>query len=89
MARFVISNGGSNFISKIFEKLLNKYGVKHRVSTPYHPQTNGQVEVSNREIKQILEKTVSLSRKYWSQKLTEALWAYRTAYKTPIGTTSY
>ena len=87
--RLVISDGGSHFISRIFDKLLSKYGVKHRVATPYHPQTNGQVEVSNREIKQILEKTVSISRKDWSQKLHEALWAYRTAFKTPIGTTPY
>jgi transposase InsO family protein len=87
--RLVISDDGSHFISRIFNKLLRKYGVKHRVTTPYHPQTNGQVEVSNREIKQILEKTVSISRKDWSEKLTEALWAYITAYKTPIGTTPY
>lgn len=54
----VISDRGSHFISRLFEKLLNKYGMRHRVATPYHPQTNGQVEVSNREIKQILEKMV-------------------------------
>ena len=54
--RVFISDGGSHFIS-IFGKLLLKYGVRHRVATPYHPQTSGQVEISNREIKQILEKT--------------------------------
>ncbi|XP_019421704.1 PREDICTED: uncharacterized protein LOC109331551 [Lupinus angustifolius] len=52
--------------------------------TPYHPQTSGQVEVSNHDIKSILEKIVSMSRKYWSLKLGDALWAYHTTYKTPI-----
>jgi hypothetical protein len=87
--RIVISDGGSHFISKHFEKLLQKFGVRHKVATPYHPQTSGQVEVSNREIKAILERTVSASRKDWSTKLDDALWAYRTAYKTPIGMTPF
>jgi hypothetical protein len=89
MPRLVISDGGSHFISNLFDKLLQKYGVRHRVATPYHPQTNGLAEISNREIKQILEKNVSVSRKDWSSKLDDALWAYRTAYKTPIGTTPF
>jgi hypothetical protein len=63
--------------------------VRHRVAIPYHPQTSGQVEISNKEIKTILEKTVSTSRKDWAAKLDDALWAYRTAYKTPIGTTPF
>ena len=83
--RAVISDGGRHFINRQFEHLLAKHGVRHKVSTSYHPQTNGQVEVSNREIKVILEKTVARSRKDWAFKLNDALWAYRTAFKTPIG----
>ncbi|CAM8990008.1 unnamed protein product [Rhodiola kirilowii] len=84
-ARTVISDGGSHFKEKQFGALLKKYAVYHKVATPYHPQTSGQVEVSNREIKVILEKTVGSSRKDWSSKLDDALWAYMTAFKTPIG----
>ena len=67
------------------DKVLQKYGVQHRTSLAYHPQENGQVEVLNREIKSILEKTVNSSRKDWSKKIDDALWAYRTTFKTPLG----
>nr|GEX71564.1 reverse transcriptase domain-containing protein [Tanacetum cinerariifolium] len=70
-------------------KVMLKYGVTHRLATAYHPQTSGQVEVSNRGLKRILERTVGENRASWSDKLDDALWAFRTDFKTPIGCTPY
>ncbi|GJT01494.1 reverse transcriptase domain-containing protein [Tanacetum coccineum] len=87
--RAIISDRGTHFCNDKFDRVMSKYGVTHRLSTPYHPQTSGQVEVTNRGLKRILERTVGENRASWSDKLDDALWAFRTAYKTPIGCTPY
>nr|GEV48381.1 hypothetical protein [Tanacetum cinerariifolium] len=69
--------------------VMSKYGVTHCLATAYHPQKSGHVEVSNRGLKRILERTVGENHASWSEKLEDALWAFRTAYKTPIGCTPY
>ncbi|GJV04997.1 reverse transcriptase domain-containing protein [Tanacetum coccineum] len=87
--RAIISDRGTHFCNDQFAKVMLKYRVTHRLSTAYHPQTSGQVEVSNHGLKRILERTVGENRAFWSDKLDDALWAFRTAYKTPIGCTPY
>jgi hypothetical protein len=84
-----MTNGGSHFIYGGFRKTLARYDVNHRIASTYHPQTSGQVELSNREVKSILQKTVNKSRKSWASKLNDALRAYRTAYKNPMGMSPY
>nr|GEY71031.1 hypothetical protein [Tanacetum cinerariifolium] len=87
--RAIISDHGTYFCNDQFTRLMIKYGVTHRLATAYHPQTSGQVEVSNHGLKRILERTVRENRASWSDKLDDALWAFRTAFKTPIGCTPY
>nr|GEW10637.1 reverse transcriptase [Tanacetum cinerariifolium] len=85
----IISDRGTHFCNDQFSRVMLKYGVTHRLSTAYHPQTSGQVEVTNRGLKSILERTVGENRALWSDKLEDALWAFQTAFKTPIGCTPY
>ncbi|GJU37043.1 reverse transcriptase domain-containing protein [Tanacetum coccineum] len=87
--RAIISDRGTHFCNDQFAKVMSKYGVTHRLATAYHPQTSGQVGVSNRGLKRILEMTVGENCASWSYKLDDALWAFRTAFKTPIGCTPY
>nr|GEW06219.1 reverse transcriptase domain-containing protein [Tanacetum cinerariifolium] len=85
----IISDRGTHYRNDQFAKVMSKYGVTHRLSTAYHPQTSGQVEVTNRGLKRILERTVGENHDSWTNKLDDALWAFRTAFKTPISCTPY
>nr|GEU30962.1 reverse transcriptase domain-containing protein [Tanacetum cinerariifolium] len=87
--RAIISDRSTHFCNDQFAKVMLKYGVTHCLSTAYHPQTSRQVEVSNRGLKRILERTVGKNRASWSDKLDDALWAFHTAFKTPIECTLY
>nr|GFB72737.1 reverse transcriptase domain-containing protein [Tanacetum cinerariifolium] len=87
--RAIISDRGTHFCNDQFTRVMIKYGVTHRLATAYHPQTSGQVKVSNRGLKRILERTVGENHTSWSDKLDDALLAFRTAYKTSIGCTPY
>nr|GEY13006.1 reverse transcriptase domain-containing protein [Tanacetum cinerariifolium] len=88
-SRVMANDRETYFCNDQFSRVMAKYGVTHRLSTTYHPQTSGQVEVTNRGLKRILERTVGENRALWSDKLEDALWAFHTTYKTSIGCTAY
>ncbi|GKE18805.1 reverse transcriptase domain-containing protein, partial [Tanacetum coccineum] len=85
----LISDRGTHFYNSQLEKALHRYGMTHKLSTANHPQSNRQTEVTNKDIKRIVERSVGYNPKGWSEKLNDALWAFRTAYKTPLGCTPF
>ncbi|RDX81099.1 Gag-Pol polyprotein, partial [Mucuna pruriens] len=87
--KVLISDQDSHFCNRVMSSLLHKYGVVHRIAIAYHPQTNGQVEVLNRETKKTLQKKTNPSQKDWSRLVEDALWAHRTAYRTSLGMSPY
>eukprot|EP00253_Pinus_taeda_P018271 PITA_18271 len=89
LTKELVTDQGSQFTSNLIEDLLTHHKIKHGTSTPYHPQANGQVEVTNRALEGILSKVVSNNRNDWADRLVEATWAYNTTWKTTTGFTPY
>eukprot|EP00253_Pinus_taeda_P002929 PITA_02929 len=87
--REILTDQGSQFTSKLMEKLMEEYKIKHRKSTPYHPQANGQVESTNKVLESIITKIVHLHRRDWAERLSEASWAYRTTWRNTTGHSPY
>jgi transposase InsO family protein len=80
----LVSDRGTHIINSTIEKLLSKYMIKHCKSTPYHPRANGQTKKTNGILCEIITKTIQGSNTDWDQRIFDALWAYRTAYKTLV-----
>ena len=85
----IVTDQGAQFTSRLIESITEQFKIKHWMSTPYHPQANGQVEVTSRVLEAILTKTVQHHHKDWADRLPEALWAYRTTWRNTTGFTPY
>ena len=81
----LISDNGTPFVNKDMKNLTEAYHIKHKRSTLYYPQGNGQVEATNRVILKILKKMKHEYGGKWSAHLTDVLWACRSSLKTAIG----
>eukprot|EP01018_Ginkgo_biloba_P006973 Gb_21718 [translate_table: standard] len=82
-------DNGKYFKNKEVRALCDKFHIKHKWSTPYYPQGNGQAEASNKTLIKIIKKIVNDKGQNWHLQLDPALWAYRTSICTPTGATPY
>eukprot|EP00253_Pinus_taeda_P020089 PITA_20089 len=89
LPREIITDSGPQFAGNRIATTLNNYHVQHKITTPYHPQANGQVESSNKIIETIFTKTFASYRRDWAARLPEALWAYRTTWRSTTGYSPY
>jgi transposase InsO family protein len=87
--REIVIDQGTQFTSHLVKYVIEQYQIKHRKSTSYHPQENGQVESMNKVIESILTKIVHLHHKDWVEILLESLWAYRINWRNTTGHTPY
>lgn len=87
--REIVTDHGAQFTSKAMQSLVQQYQIKHRKSIPYHPQANGLIESTNKVLEAIITKIVQLHHTDRTEKLLEALWAYRIAWRTTTGFTRY
>eukprot|EP00253_Pinus_taeda_P028150 PITA_28150 len=87
--REIVADQGGQFTSRMVEKLMEEYKVKHRKSTPYHMQANGQVESTNKVVEGIITKTVHLHRRDWAEIFHKALWAYGITWRNTTGHSPY
>lgn len=87
--REIVSDQGPQFMSAMMRDFMHIYKMTHRKYSPYHPQANGQVEVTNRELENIIRKNISLRKLDWSDRLDEAIWAYNTTWKKTTSFSPY
>lgn len=80
--REIVRDQGAQFTSNLIVELMKKYMIHHGTSSSYHSQANGQVEITNREIEEFLNKIVSIHKWDWVTWLLEAIWAYQTRWKS-------
>lgn len=84
----IITENRANLNSYLIKTTCEKFKIKHKISTTYRPQTNGAIEIADKNIKRILQKIINNDR-HCHEKLPFALLGYRTIIRTTISATSF
>ncbi|KAG9447747.1 hypothetical protein H6P81_013875 [Aristolochia fimbriata] len=87
--QYIMTNNGTPFKNKVMDSLCEKFRIQWRTSSAYNPAANGLAEAFNKMLCKILKKTIGANKRSWDEKLNEALWAYRTSFRTPTLSTPY
>ncbi|XP_060177769.1 uncharacterized protein LOC132607704 [Lycium barbarum] len=87
--RYIITDNGKPFDNKLMNKICDLFGFKQRKSSMYHAAANGLAEAFTKTLCNLLKNVVSKSKRDWHERMEEALWAYRTTYRTPMQATPY
>lgn len=85
----IISDQGREFINSVTKDLFKMTGTNHRISSAYHPQTNGLVERFNQTLQKALLKLVRKEQDDWDKYIDGVLFAYRTSIQKSSGTTPF
>ena len=85
----VISDQGREFVNQVNQHLFSLTKTKHRISSAYHPQTNGLVERYNQTLQRSLIKMVNQQQTDWDDFLDGVLFAYRTSVQKSTKTTPF
>ncbi|KAG9444948.1 hypothetical protein H6P81_016288 [Aristolochia fimbriata] len=87
--RYIMMDNGTPFKNKVMDRFCKKFRIQQRTSMAYNPAANGLAEAFKKTLCKILKKTVGANKRSWNEKLGEALWAYRTSFRTPTQSTPF
>ncbi|KAM1369606.1 hypothetical protein ACFX2F_040171 [Malus domestica] len=87
--RYIITDNGKQFSNRLVDELCEKYKFKQHKSSMYHAPANGLAEAFNKTLCNLLKKVIGRTKRDWHERISEALWAYRTTHRTPTQTTPY
>ena len=82
----ITTDQGREFRNEVNAALMTTFGIKHRLTTAYHPQANGLDERYNQTLINSLSKFAQSVRSKWDEKLPEVVYAYNTAIQNHLDT---